>query len=218
MRGALAAVAMAVVGCAGRGAGLAEYRGQLAGEGPLEIVQLDLDRPDPESVLRKQAAAVDSLDPEMPQLVARMSATLEKSGGVGLAAPQVGVSRRVLLVRHGTRPKGQPVHVEAYVNPEVSWASAQTEEDYEACLSVSRGGGLVPRAKAVRIRYQRPGEAGWHELDLTDWDARIMQHELDHLDGKMFVDRLVGELMSMEEMRKRRDEKHRAMGWLPPAP
>jgi peptide deformylase len=203
--------------CHPAGANLSEYRQQLAGEGPMDIVQLDLDKPDPNSVLRQRAQPIDPLDPELPRLIARMSESLEKTGGVGLAAPQIGVSRRVLLVRHGTRPKGHPTRVEAYLNPVLEWSSPESEDDYEACLSIDRGGGLVPRAKAVRVRYQLAGGES-RVVELADWDARIMQHELDHLDGRLFVDRLKGELMPLDEMRRRRDELHRARGWLPAQP
>jgi peptide deformylase len=208
--------ALALAGCSVGRAGLDEYRGRLAGEGAMEIVQLNLAKPDPDSVLRKKAKDVDPLDPLLPELLGRMSASLEKTGGVGIAAPQIGVSRRVILVRHGTRPKGQPTRVEAYLNPALEWSSPEVEDDYEACLSVGDGGGLVPRARAVRVRYQKPGSEQVLHLELADWDARIMQHEVDHVDGKLFIDKLKGELMPIEEMRRRRDEGHRARGWIPP--
>jgi peptide deformylase len=181
----------------------------------MTIVVTDPRAPDAESVLRQRAALVDPTDPGLPPLVERMRATLEDSGGVGLAAPQVGVSRRIILVRHGTRPAGQTKRVAVYLNPRVEWASEQTDEDYEGCLSLPGVGGLVPRARQLRLRYQLPGKPEELTLELVDWDARIVQHELDHLDGVLYVDRLRGELLDEAETRRLRDASHRRRGWLP---
>ncbi len=189
-------------------------RGHVAGEGPMEVIKLD-GRPD--SVLRQKAQAVDPTDPALGALIERMRLTLEQSGGVGIAAPQVGLSRRIVLVRHGTRPAGTPQHVEVYLNPAIDWSSPESEDDYEACLSVDGGGALVPRARSVKLSFDRPG-SGRTTIDVADWDARIVQPEWDHLDGVLFIDRVKGPLIPIDEMRRLRDEGHRKRGWLPPLP
>ena len=155
-------------------------------------------------------------DPALPALVDALRAELDRQGGVGLAAPQVGVSRRVVLVKLNTRPKGE-VRVEALVNPAIEWASPETDLDYEACLSVEGGGGLVRRHVRIALSWDPVGGGPRMRRELSGWDARIAQHEVDHLDGVLFIDKLEGPLLPMDEMRKLRDEEHRKRGWLPPA-
>jgi peptide deformylase len=181
----------------------------------MPIVQLDPRTPEPDSVLRKKAEPVATADPELESLLRRMTATLEQAGGVGLAAPQIGISRRVVMVKHGTRPTGQPTKVVAYLNPTFEWVSSEIDDDYEACLSIDGVGGLVRRAARVRVSYDPIGGGPRQSVDYADWDARILQHELDHLDGVLFVDKLSGPLLPTEEMRRRRDEGHRKRGWIP---
>jgi peptide deformylase len=198
-------------------AGLKPYRELILRPAAPAVVMLPPASPDPRSVLRDRALPVDPADPDLPRLVEQMRARLEQTGGVGLAAPQVGVSRRVILVKHGTRPAGSTIRIEAYINPRLEWASSEQGDDYEACLSFDGGGGLVPRAKRVRVSFAKVGGER-QTVELADWDARIMQHELDHLEGVLFLDRLRGPLLPIEEMRRCRDERHRARGWLPPLP
>ncbi|MGI5861590.1 MAG: peptide deformylase [Myxococcales bacterium] len=186
-----------------------------AGGESLPIVKLDLAQPDPGSVLRQRARLVDPRSPEVERLVATMRATLEQSGGVGLAAPQVGEAVRVILIKHGTRPVGQATVVRAYVNPMLEWSSEEMEDDFEGCLSIDGVGGLVRRAVAVRMSFEPLGGGERQTIELRDWDARIAQHELDHLDGTLYVDKLAGELVSADEARRLRDELHRARGWIP---
>jgi peptide deformylase len=182
----------------------------------MEVVVADPGGQEVPLVLRAVARRVDPADPEVDVLVARLRSTLEASGGVGLAAPQVGIPARVVLVKHGTRPQGQPTHVEVYLNPVLEWESAELDEDWEGCLSVPGVGGLVSRPRAVRVSHDRPGGRAVVELD--GWDARIMQHELDHLVGVLYVDHALGPLLPVEEARRRRDVGHRDRGWLAPDP
>jgi peptide deformylase len=172
------------------------------------------------AVLRQIATPWTAADGDIAPLLARMHATLVHSGGVGIAAPQVGVSRRVFLVKHGTRPPGQPTRIVAYINPQVLWASPEPIEDYEACLSVHGVGGLLPRAGALRVRYQAAEDPSGppREVEASGWDARIFQHELDHIDGRLYIDhvaRLGRALVPIDEMRKQRDALHRQRGLLP---
>lgn len=171
-------------------------------------------------VLRQVATAWTAADGDIQPLLDRMQATLLHSGGVGIAAPQVGVARRIFLVKHGTRPPGQPTRIVAYVNPQVVWASPETVEDYEACLSVSGVGGRLPRAQALRVRYQAADDLGGppREVEASGWDARIFQHELDHIDGHLYIDHVAQHgrsLLPIDEMRRQRDAIHRQRGLLP---
>jgi peptide deformylase len=118
--------------------------------------------------------------------------TLADSGGVGIAAPQVFVSERVLVVasrpnaRYPQAPLMEPV---VMVNPELLGVSEAQEWGWEGCLSVPGLRGKVPRHRAVSVRYSDlRGQT--HEVDLEGFPARIFQHELDHLDGLFFLDRV----------------------------
>lgn len=183
---------------------------------------------DPAAVLRQVATAWTAADGDIAPLIARLHATLLASGGVGIAAPQIGVPKRVFLVKHGTRrpiadagSAGRSPYVVTYVNPEVLWLSPETQEDYEACLSVSGVGGELPRALRLRLRYLAADDLAGppREVEASDFDARIFQHELDHIDGRLYIDHLAAlarPLLPIDEMRRRRDLGHRARGLLPP--
>jgi len=217
-------VASFVLVLAASGCGAARYQltpeeyGRMArGKGAMPIVKIDPAQPGGPGPLRLRAAPVTPDDVDLTMLLDRMRATLEQTGGVGLAAPQIGIPRRVVLVLHGTRPAGKR-HVEAYLNPRLDWASPEIEDDYEGCLSVDAGFGLVPRPRSVKVSFDPLGGGARQVVELTGWDARIMQHELDHLDGVLFIDKMKGGLLTADEARKRRDELHRQRGWLPPLP
>jgi peptide deformylase len=111
---------------------------------------------------------------------------------VGIAAPQVGESLRVIVVasRPGERyPQAPLVEPLVMVNPELLEASAETETGWEGCLSIPGMRGRVARHRAVRVRFSDlAGEV--HELALEGFPARVFQHELDHLDGLVFLDRV----------------------------
>ncbi len=177
------------------------------------IVQWQRSAPDPQSVLRQKALPVQPGD-DVPGLVQKLQKALVATGGVGIAAPQIGVSRRVFLIKHGTRPVGQAVTVRAYIDPEVVWRADAAVDDYEACLSVAEVGGKLPRAVSLRLRYTPEDGGPQKQVELFDWDARIAQHELDHLDGTLYIDRVTGPLVPISEMRRLRDETHRARGWV----
>jgi peptide deformylase len=141
-----------------------------------------------DAVLHEPAAAVHSLTPEIERLVDDMIETMYAAPGVGLAAPQVGVSLRIFVVdvSVGRDPNGLLV----FINPEfVERDGTQLEE--EGCLS-------VPGFNATVVRPLRVVVAGrdrdWqpHQQEGTGLLARAFQHEMDHLDGKLFVDRLRG--------------------------
>jgi peptide deformylase len=213
------AVLIAAGGCASARHAITpeEYARLSRGTGPIAIVMYDPARPDPTSILRQSAAPVSPVDTDLTLLIRRLHDTLEKAGGVGLAAPQIGVGRRVILVVHGLRPVGQPTRAEVYLNPRIERASPEQDDDYEGCLSIANVGGLVTRARRVTMSHDPLGGGPRQTIEVSDWDARIVQHEIDHLDGVLFVDKLKGQLLPYEEARRLRDAGHRQRGWLPPA-
>ncbi len=146
-------------------------------------------------VLRQVAAPVaDPTAPRIKALVADMVATLEDIGGAGLAAPQVHVSERVVIFKvPAERTTGlaldTPQELVAVVNPVIEPVGTETDLGWEGCLSVPGLRGAVPRFKRIRYRATTPeGEA----IDRTveGFHARVVQHECDHLDGILYVQRM----------------------------
>lgn len=181
----------------------------LAGaRGELPIVQYQLGGTNLGSVLRQQAASARPLgQPLLTRLDRLMRASLKRSGGVGLAAPQVGLARRVALVQlqRKTRP------VLTCVDPRITRRSADRVDGYEACLSIRGVGGLVPRSRWVELTYYDLG-GRQRQRRSTGWEARIFQHELDHLEGRLYVDRVAGPLLPLDEMRRRRRRRSAVTG------
>jgi peptide deformylase len=130
--------------------------------------------------------------PDVQRLIDDMLETMEDHDGAGLAAPQVHVSRRVVIygVQANPRyPDAEAVPLTVLVNPRVTAVGAEQEEDWEGCLSVPDLRGKVPRATRVRVEaYGRDGRALRFAAD--GFHARVVQHECDHLDGKLYLDRM----------------------------
>lgn len=145
---------------------------------PLPVVLLD--GPGHE-VLRAKAKPVKHTNRRLRELIDRMWATMYAHDGVGLAAPQIGISQRVIVVDAGTR------HM-ALINPEMVAGSGSQTEPMEGCLSIPDLIGEVERFETVRIRGLDPdGREVW--VDAEGYLARALQHEIDHLDGVLFTDR-----------------------------
>jgi peptide deformylase len=105
---------------------------------------------------------------------------------VGLAAPQVKIAKRIILVDVGADGHGEVSDLRVYVNPEITWSSKEKEEWYEGCYSTERVCGIVTRPKTVKIKaYTKDGKK--IEERHSGYVARIFQHEIDHLNGKEFV-------------------------------
>ncbi len=141
-----------------------------------------LEYPDPR--LREQASPVTRFDTELGCLIEDMLETLDATGSLALSAPQVDESRAVLVIK----PSGPGQIPRSYVNPEVlsrdAWGLVQ-----ESCLSLPGFVGNVWRATEIRIRACDPdGET--FERNLSGMDAVCLQHEIDHLSGKLFIDRM----------------------------
>jgi len=138
-------------------------------------------------VLRKNAETVESITPEIHTLAVNMLETMKNAPGIGLAAPQVGYSIRLMIVTYGLDVEEPEPKV--LINPEILWHSDECEKYEEGCLSVPDVLGVVSRWKKIGIRAMNlDGEI--FEETLDDITARIFQHEFDHLQGILFIDRL----------------------------
>ena len=137
-------------------------------------------------VLRKRSSAVEEFDDELALFIDRMVETMIIEDGVVLAAPQAGVSKQIAVVN--PEPDNEETLIKM-VNPVIVSMSDETDSCEEGCLSVPGVRGNVIRPVAVEVHYQdEKGEK--HELRAAGLLARIIQHELDHLNGILFVDRL----------------------------
>jgi peptide deformylase len=159
-------------------------------------------------VLRQTAKAID--DPSHPQiqaLIDNLLVALQESNGVGIAAPQVSESIQLLIVasrpnaRYPHAPHMEPI---ALINPHLIAHSDAIVKDWEGCLSIPGIRGLVPRYQEIEVQYtDRYGKL--QQPVLTDFVARIFQHEFDHLTGCVFVDRMEStqDLITEQEYQQR---------------
>ena len=147
----------------------------------------------PDPVLSRAAAVVDPTDPGVVQLAADLVATMRVAPGcVGLAAPQVGVPARVFCCDVSAHPKARDHHgLVVLCNAEVLSAS-RNERAREGCLSVPDLTGDVKRATRLVVRGHVPGSATPVTLETSGFEARALQHEIDHCAGLLFLDRVVG--------------------------
>lgn len=142
-------------------------------------------------VLRQKAEPVDPAEivsDEMKRLVEDMLETMYEYNGVGLAAPQVHVSKRLALVGGGEDDDGNPV-VRPVFNPEITPTTDTLFGMYEGCLSIPGMRGWVERPVAIHVRYH-DADGELVERDMEGFPAVVFQHECDHLDGLLFVDRM----------------------------
>jgi peptide deformylase len=139
----------------------------------------------PDPVLRIAADPVAEVDGDVKRLVERMSEVMRQAHGVGLAAPQLGILRRILVYRVSSDGE---IHV--LINPELRDRSEETESDTEGCLSLLGGDLQVPVERHVRVVVAAVDADGNEvEIDAEGLEARVIQHEIDHLDGVLIVDR-----------------------------
>lgn len=131
--------------------------------------------------LRAKAKKIPKITKKVLTLIADMAETMGSADGVGLAAPQVGVPMRVCLA---------PVNGKftALINPEITWKSDETAVDEEGCLSLPGIYLPVRRSTGIIVTYTDP-KNGKHEYRLENFEARVVQHEVDHLDGILIVDK-----------------------------
>jgi len=146
-----------------------------------------------DSVLRQQAKYVDDVNSAcILRIIDAMSMALSGSNGVGLAAPQISESVRIVIIasrpskRYPLAPEMEPV---VMINPEYDVISQDKKKDWEGCLSIPGIRALVPRYEKIRINYFDQ-QGSQQELLAEDFVARIFQHEYDHLNGLVYLDRV----------------------------
>ena len=149
------------------------------------VAALRLVRQYPDPALRNAATAVAEVDDEVQQLAERMVDVMERAHGVGLAAPQLGILRRILVYRASDEDEPKVL-----INPELVERSDETEVGTEGCLSLLGGELQVPVARHLRVRVSGRDVSGDAvDLDAEGFEARVIQHEIDHLDGILIFDR-----------------------------
>ncbi|MBD2169443.1 peptide deformylase [Calothrix membranacea FACHB-236] len=159
-------------------------------------------------ILRQKASLIDNIHSEIVQnLIEDLLVTVAQSNGVGIAAPQIAESYRLFIVasrpnpRYPNAPEMAPT---AMINPKIIGHSTEVVKGWEGCLSVPGVRGLVPRYQKIQVEYtDHNGEL--QQQELTDFVARIFQHEYDHLEGIVFVDRLEStqDMMTEQEYQQR---------------
>jgi peptide deformylase len=166
-----------------------------------------------EPVLRQVARALtpaEIVSADVQRLIADMRETMHDAPGVGLAAPQVGlsiqlaviedrpVSARDLTPEQLAERERKPVAFHVLINPVIEAKSEETVEFFEGCLSMAGYAAVVPRAREVRVTYLDE-QARPHTVEARGWYARILQHEIDHLQGWMYVDRMLSRTLTTVE-------------------
>lgn len=151
----------------------------------LRTIRLDTD-----PILRKKSKEVTELTDRIKILIEDMIDTMEEANGVGLAAPQVGVLRRVIVV-----DVGEGLHV--MINPEII-SEEGAYDDVEGCLSVPNRSGIVRRPESLKVSYL---DENFQEkvLEAKELFARAICHEIDHLDGVLYTDKMIEEVFYEEE-------------------
>ncbi len=146
-------------------------------------IQTGTDNP----ILRKQSIALKKIDKRIKKLIKDMTETMLKEDGVGLAAPQIGTNERLVILNFQIDKKTfRPITL---INPVIIDASIATETAEEGCLSLPKVFGQVARYAEITVRFM--DESGSDRtLQLDKLNARAIQHEIDHLDGILFVDRI----------------------------
>ena len=149
----------------------------------------------PDPVLRRKARPIKTFSKDLQTLIDDMIETMREAPGVGLAAPQVGISERLIVVEYGEDTEDEngeiiegPKKLYVLVNPEITWLSDETITDSEGCLSLASLAVEVPRAAKVKVEG-KDLEGNQRLLELEGIEARILQHEIDHLSGVMIHNR-----------------------------
>ncbi|ODN67023.1 peptide deformylase [Methylophaga muralis] len=155
-----------------------------------------------QSDLRRVALPVTDInDVVLQQNIDDLIVFVQQRGGMGIAATQVGINQRFFIMSSHPNeryPYAPDMPATCVINPEIIWHSAAVEKDWEGCLSVPGLRALVPRYQQIEVRYSlRDGTQ--IQVKYDDFMARLFQHELDHLDGKVFVDRVESTMDMMTE-------------------
>lgn len=174
----------------------------------------------PDKGLRDKNRPVTRFDADLQEMIDNMIETLRQANGVGLAAPQIGVPLRLAIIWTLPEEDDQGNEIEdtrdlyVIINPEIFWTSRETVKGIEGCLSIPGYVGEVERAESIRVRgFDRHGRKFRRRFD--DWDARIFQHEIDHLNGVLYIDKLTSpdsiwteeEFEKMQEARRKKNQE-----------
>ena len=172
---------------------------------PMDIYRI-ITHPDP--VLRETARQVDKIDDALKAQVAKMLETMYAAEGVGLAANQVNMLNRVIVIDTARRENDirKPIGM---INPEIIWKSEELWVCKEGCLSIPQMYADVERPRQVRVRYlDVTGQM--QETELSNLGSSCVQHEIDHLDGKLFIDHL--SRLKRENILKKYEKLQKEMG------
>ena len=147
--------------------------------------------PDPR--LRQKASPIEKVTDEIRDIFERMIITMDEEDGIGLAATQVGIDKRLVVMDVHDHEEGEcggeRCQLYRLANPEIIWRSDEEEQSSEGCLSVPGQYAEVTRAKGIKIQYLDENN-GQQTLEATGLLADCIQHEIDHLDGILFIDHL----------------------------
>lgn len=160
----------------------------LSGDVKMALPVIQVDVPSELAVLKATSAPVNPKDKNVKVLVDRMLLAVQDPmhAGVGIAAPQVGINRQIIWVQRLDK-KNEPFEV--YFNPKITWASNLLRKGAEGCLSIADTRGEVYRHYAIELEYQNL-KGQWLKEKVEGFTAVIFQHEIDHLNGILFTDRL----------------------------
>ncbi len=143
----------------------------------------------PDPSLKRVSESVDQVDDDLRALMDDMLETMYDAPGIGLAAIQIGVPKRVIVMDLSLREEGEPPEPRYFVNPEILWASEELATYNEGCLSVPEEFGEIDRPAAVKARFL-DYDGKQQEIDADGLLATCLQHEMDHLEGVLFIDHL----------------------------
>ena len=153
-------------------------------------------------VLRQKAESVENIgDTGIQELIDDLIITAAEASGVGIAAPQVSESLRIFIIAGAASPRypdAPETETKVIINPEIVSVSGEIEKDWEGCLSIPGLRALVPRHKSIRAVY-RDRNANLVEEGFSDFAARVFQHEYDHINGVVFLDRVESSLEIVTE-------------------
>jgi peptide deformylase len=163
-------------------------------------------RYEPDPILREKAKRIKTFDANLRKLASDMFETMHSHSGVGLAGPQIGQPIRLLVAEYVPDPKEEERGFKvALCNPEIVKASEEMEDGIEGCLSIPGWIGEVPRHASVTVKAQTP-EGKEVRIKADHYYARVLQHEIDHLNGVLFTDRVVN-IKSLKRISPDTDEE-----------
>lgn len=154
-------------------------------------------------ILREKSKPVEKVTKETLKLIRDMEETMDKENGIGLAAPQVGVHQRIILIAKLTEDEKEITGTMTLINPEILEYSVDSVVMEEGCLSLPDKFAKVRRPKGVKVRFEDV-KGRTHTMHFEKLPARIIQHEIDHLEGILFTDNIEGEL---EDVAKRTSDE-----------